>query len=205
MAGGRPAAAGIAAVGWVGLSIQLYASTAQVGSVAAAIWTMLRYFTVIANLLAAVVLTGIAIGAGWAHRPIVLGGVTLAMLLVGIVYAALLSGLLSLSGGAALADVLLHRATPVLVPLYWLGWRRRGVRVRDPLIWALLPVGYFAYALARASFDGVCPYPFMNVARIGWGGVLAYAAAMAAGFLIVGYAMRWLDAQGSVAIRNLPR
>ena len=76
---------------------------------------MLRYFTVITNLLIAIVFTAIALGRTIA--PPWLAGITMAILLVGIVLHLLLSGMVELSGGAKLADLINHSVTPVLVVL----------------------------------------------------------------------------------------
>jgi hypothetical protein len=190
----RFAAALIALAAWAGLGVQWQASTALTGAAGAALWAMLRFFTILANLLVAIHFTAIALGSRRAARPFLLGGTTLAILLVGIVYFLLLRGLLELSAGAKLADILLHMVTPALVPFWWLAFAPKGgLRARDPLRWALLPLLYFAYALARAGADGRYPYPFMNVARLGWGVVLLYAAAIAAGFLLAGFLMLRLD------------
>lgn len=191
---GRLAAGLIALVGWVGMAVQLDASIGLTGSAPAAIWTMLLFFTIIANLLAAIILSGIALGRQGFAAPVLIGGVVIAMLLVGVVYALLLRGLLELSGGAALADLLLHSVTPVLVPLYWLLFAPKGgMTRRDPFVWAGLPVLYFVYALVRGAIEGRYPYPFMNVAQIGWGATLTNALAMAAGFLVVGFVLVWID------------
>jgi hypothetical protein len=191
---GRLATALVALTAWVGLAVQLDASAGLTGSVPAALWAMLRFFTVIANLLVALSFTGLALGLRRAGALFLLGGVTLAILLVGIVYGLLLNGLLDLSGGARLADTLLHKVTPILVPFWWLVFAPKGgLRPRDPLLWALLPLAYFAYALARAAADGLYPYPFMNVARLGWGQTLLNALLMAAGFLAAGALLLWLD------------
>jgi hypothetical protein len=190
----RLAAAAIALIAWAGLGVQLQASTELMGSIGAALWAMLRFFTVLANLLVALIFTGIAIGRPQATAPFLLGGVTLAILLVGIVYGLLLNGLLELSGGARLADTLLHKVIPVLVPFWWLAFApKRGLRGRDPLLWALLPLFYFGYALARGAADGRYPYPFMNVAQLGWGQTLLNALLMAAGFLLAGFLLLLLD------------
>ena len=123
-----------------------------------------------------------------------IGGVTLAILLVGIVYATLLNGLVELSGGALLADFILHRFTPVLVPLWWLAFATKGgLRARDPLLFALYPLAYFGYALARGAADGRYPYPFMDVARLGWDETGLNALIMAAGFLVAGFGLYRLD------------
>ena len=189
----RLAAAIVAIVCWVGLAVQLQASTALMGSLGGAIVAMLRYFTVIGNLFAACVYSAAALGSRRAATPFVIGGVTLTMLLIGIVYALLLNGLLELSGGAALADLLLHKVTPALAALYWLViGPKAGLKWRDPLLWALLPLVYFVYALARAGVEGIYAYPFLNVATLGWGQVLLTALAMAIGFLVVGVLLVWI-------------
>jgi hypothetical protein len=56
-----------------------------------------------------------------------------------------------------------------------------------------LPLAYFPYALARGALDGRYPYPFIDVGTLGWARVLGNAAAIAAAFLIAGYALVWLD------------
>ena len=109
----------------------------------------------------------------------------LAIMLVGVVYVTLLRGLLDLSGGAKLADTLMHYATPVLVPLWWLLFAPKGkLEWRDPAIWSLFPLAYFPYALARGAYEGIYAYPFINVAKIGWTQVGINAVMIAGGFLV---------------------
>ncbi|MDQ3080188.1 MAG: Pr6Pr family membrane protein [Pseudomonadota bacterium] len=184
----RFAALAVAVAAWSGLVVQFIASTGLTGSIGQAIWSMVRYFTVITNLLVAGLFTAIALGHD--ARPKLIGMVSLAILLVGIVYATMLRGLIELSGGAALADFLLHSVTPVMVPLWWLAFAPRGgLGWRDPWQWALLPLAYFAYALARGGIEGRYAYPFMDVASLGWPAVLSTAGLMAAGFVVGGYAL----------------
>jgi hypothetical protein len=191
---GRLAAGVVAICGLAGLVIQFSASLDLVGSPQAALWAMLRYFTVIGNLLAVLVLAAIALGVRAGSRPHIIGGVTLLMLLIGVVYATLLRGLLELSGGARLADTLLHYVMPALVTLYWLFFMQKGgLQSHDVLKWAIIPLAYFAYALVRASFDGRYPYPFMNVAVLGWPRTLLNAGGMAFGFLLAGAVLFWID------------
>lgn len=186
-AAARLAAAIVALAGWIGLGAQLQASIGLAGSAGAAIVAMLRYFTVIGNLLSALLFTGVALGSRRAASPFPLGGTTLAMLLIGIVYALLLTGLVELSGGAALADFLLHKAAPMLATLWWLTFApKAGLRWRDPALWALLPLAYFAYALIRGAIEGHYAYPFLDVGRLGWPQVLLTALVMALGFVAGG-------------------
>ena len=188
----RIAAAIVALVAWTGLGVQFAATYAGSGSVAETLWIVLRYFTVITNLAVALLLTAVAIGLR--VGPHLLTGVTLAILLVGVVYGLLLRGLVELSGGALLADALLHKVVPVLTPLFWLVFAPKGhVRSRDPLLWALYPLGYFGYALVRGQVEGRYAYPFIDVAALGRPATLLNALLIALGFLAAGYAILWLD------------
>jgi hypothetical protein len=191
----RLAALGVAAIAWAGLGIQYVATARGVhGDVGATLWILLRFFTIWANIVVAVTFTGFALGQAWARRPGLLAGTTLAILLVGIVYGLLLNGLLSLSGGALLADRLLHKVTPLLVPLWWLAFAPKGrLDWRAPWIWVLFPAVYLPYALLRGMAEGSYAYPFLNISRIGWSGVALYAAVMAFGFLLAGFGLVWLD------------
>lgn len=188
----RVAAAIVAAVALTGLVIQLDASIALTGHLDAAIWGMLRYFTVLTNILVATVFTLTA--AGRRVGPFVLGGTVLAIMLFGVIYMTLLVGLLELSGGALLADFLLHKATPVLALLWWLGFAEKGqLRWRDPLGWAIYPLAYLPYALLRGRLEGLYAYPFINVAKLGGNTVLFNAIAIAVGFLLAGWALVAID------------
>lgn len=188
----RIAAAIVALVALAGLAVQFGATLDQTGSVAATLWVLLRFFTVLANLL--VVLTFGWVALGGRPHPRRLAGVVLAILLVGIVYGLLLRGLLELSGGALLADMLLHKVTPVLAPLWWIGFARRGeLHWRDPWGWGLFPALYLPYALLRGMVDGRYAYPFIDVAKLGIGAVLVNAVLIAIGFVAAGHALVWID------------
>ncbi len=196
----RIAAGAVALTAWTALAVQFGASEAATGAVLATAWVMLRYFTVIATLLVALVFTAVASDRRGRVPPAWLGGVTATILLVGVVFAVLLAGVFPVAGAAAVADVLLHRVVPVLVPLYWLVFARKGgLRRGDPWRWALIPALYFGYALARGAAEGRYAYPFMDVALLGWRQVAATAIAMALGFLATGYGLlgldRWLAAR----------
>jgi hypothetical protein len=190
----RIMAAAIALVALIGFAVQFHASLVRLGSATETTWVVLRYFTIIANLLVAAVFTGIAAGRASFAAPSLLGGVTLAILLVGVVYGLLLDGLLELSAGDNFADLLLHKVTPVLVPLWWVTFAPKGLlNGHDPWRWTILPVIYLAYALARGALEGVYAYPFMDVPKIGWLRTEANALLLGVGFLAAAYAFVWLD------------
>lgn len=189
----RICAGAVALTALAGLVVQFHATLGNSGSVIGALWILVRFFTVLANLAILVVFAVVATNRGLV-TPHVMGGATLSILLVGVVYGLLLRGILSLSGGALLADALLHKATPLLVPLWWIAFARKGALAwRDPWIWALFPLAYLFYALARGMAEGIYAYPFINLAKIGWNGVALNSVAIAAGFLVAGHALVWLD------------
>lgn len=189
----RSTAGVIALIAWVGLVVQFIAVAEQGGSAAEALWIILRYFTVVTNLLVAVVLTGVALGRPGCRSQSLLGLVTLSILFVGAVYVVLLRGLVELSGGALIADIITHYVVPSLTPLFWLLFAPKGrLRWHDPLLWAIYPLVYFAYALMRGASDGKYPYPFMDIPKVGWPAALTTVAIILVIYLVVGLVFVWL-------------
>ena len=192
--GGRVFAAIVALVAFAGVAIQFRSTLANVGSLGGAAWVLLRYFTIIANLVVAVVFAGRALTDRPSRRPWVLGGAVISIALVGVIYMLLLRGLLELSGGQALADFLLHYVSPALAPLWWLAFAPKGgLRYRDTLVWCALPLGYAIYAIARGAIDGVYAYPFLNIAERGVATVATTLGVIGVGYLVSACAFVALD------------
>ena len=190
----RTAAGFISLIAWTGLVIQLRATFGQTGSVFQSLWTILLYFTVLTNFLVAIVMAGIAFGIRAFRSATLLSGSTLAIILVGVTYSLLLHGLLHLSGGAKLANIIMHYVVPVFVPLYWLVFSPKGeLKRRDPLLWSIFPLAYLPYALVRGAIEKKYPYPFIDLAKLGWPDTLLNATAIAIGFLVAAFAMLALD------------
>jgi hypothetical protein len=190
----RTFAGGIAAAAIAGLVLQYLVSLHSNGSPAATLWAMFRFFTIVTNTLVAVVFGGVAVVRRPPHFHRLVAGTVLSIVLVGIVYALLLRGTVMLNGSAWTANFLMHIVTPMTAPLYWLLFAPKGwLRSTAPWRWALLPAGYLAYALARGALDGHYPYPFLNVARIGWAQTGINCLLIAIAFIAAGFAFVWLD------------
>jgi len=188
----RLAAALVAIICWAGLAVQFAATYTHQHDLFATVWVLARFFTILTNLLLALIMTWVATGGRVSASA--LGGMTLAILLVGVIYATLLKGLFHLSGSALLADNLLHKASPVAMGLWWLLFAPKArLRWKAPLLWTAYPLVYFAYVIARGHFDGRFPYPFIDVARIGWSQTALNAGGIAFGFILAGLAMVWID------------
>ncbi|MEO7277794.1 MAG: Pr6Pr family membrane protein [Sphingomicrobium sp.] len=188
----RIGAAIIAIICWTGLAIQFHSSWSKNGDVLASLWILLRFFTILTNLLLALVMTRRALGG--ALSPFFFGGVTLAILLVGVVYVTLLEGTQQLSGSAHVADTLVHKVSPTVAVLYWLFCVSHGrLAWRAPFLWVLYPLAYFGYALARAAIDGHYPYPFIDVSQLGYPRVILNAAMITLAFVVTGLGTVALD------------
>lgn len=199
----RWGAALVALTATAGLAVQWHATFAQTGSAIDTLWIILHFFTIWANIAVAFTFAAIALGRNVAPRWI--GGVMLSIMLVGIVYGLLLRGLLSLSGGALLADTLLHKVTPIMAPLWWIAFAPKGMlQRRDPWLWAIFPAAYLPYALLRGMAGGKYAYPFINIDTLGIGPVLLNALLIATGFVLAGYMLLWVDRRFSALPSPLP-
>jgi len=191
---GRVFAALIAAVAWTALIVQFALSYSANDSVLLTLWTLFAYFTIITNLLVAVVFTCIAIDRGVLRSDWVVAGTMLSIVLVGVVYALLLSGTVELSGASALTDTLLHIVIPVLVPLFWIFFAQKGsLTWRHPLLWAIFPLAYLAYEMTRGTITGQYAYPFLNALQLGWQRTALNAFLIAIAFMVSGYAIVAID------------
>jgi hypothetical protein len=188
----RIAAVFIAAIAMAGLIVQFAVSYRLHSSALLTLWTLLEYFTITTNLLVAVVFIGIAL---YGSRPASLvAGTMLSILLVGVIYTFLLHGQVELSGGSQIANVLLHFATPILVPLFWVIFTPKGaLKWSQPFLCAIYPLLYLLYALIRGGITGKYAYPFLNVLQFGWGQILLNSLIIGVAFLLSGLAVVWLD------------
>ncbi|MGN6058881.1 MAG: Pr6Pr family membrane protein [Sphingomicrobium sp.] len=185
-------AALVAIVCWAGLAVQFAATFGHQHHLIPTIWILLRFFTIVTNLLLAIMMTWVAVGRN--ASAFLLGGATLAILLVGVIYVLMLEGLVHLSGAALIADVLLHKISPIMMAVWWLFFAPRAkLRWNAPIWWAAYPVAYLIYVLARGHMDGRYPYPFLDVGRLGWLQTALNVGGIALGFILAGFALVWID------------
>ena len=144
------------------------------------------FFTIESNLLAMVVLLVGGLldprSERWAWFR---GLVTLAMVITGMVYAALLSDV-DLQLAAPWTNAVLHRVLPVLLLVDWLffpPWPKLSARAA--LGWLAFPLAYFAYSLLRGSVADWYAYPFLDPRPHGYDRVALNAVALAAGMAVL--------------------
>lgn len=193
----RIAARSLAALAWTALLLQLFLSLrlslANGDGIVHGLWNYLAYFTVLTNLLVAVVATrGLQSTDGGLDAPW-RGGAVTAIVLVGLGYHLLLRNVWSPQGAQWLADVLLHYAVPLASLAWWLVLPPRGrIDAAAPLRWLAWPVAYAAYALARGTITGFYPYPFIDVTALGLPRVLLNTAGLMLAFVFAAHLLRAL-------------
>lgn len=185
------------------LSLQFYLTAnlvvAQGGHLVAAVLVFLDFFTILTNILVLAALAAPWIApesrlAVFFRRPVVLGAIASYIAIVGIVYTLLLLDFRASEGPRLWADVILHDISPVLFVIYWLlavpkGW----LHWRHAVLWLGYPLSYVVYALLRATATNRYPYPFIEVAALGYARVLCNVVMLASGFLIVGLVFVAID------------
>jgi hypothetical protein len=165
-------------------------------------WRTLDYFsffTVEANILvmvvaSAAVLAGDSRTAARLVRPAVAGAACLYAIVAGATYFFLLRFTHHPVGLALVSDNLLHYIVPPAFLALWLGGLPKGgLGVRTVGRWMIFPAIYIAYALFRGPRTGFSPYPFIDLDKLGYGGVAINVAALVAAFVGVGAALTVLD------------
>lgn len=192
----RFSAALLSVLAWIAVSLQLGLSLqlvrTQGGGIAEALVIVLGYFTILSNLFVALSAGAVALAPGSQLASSMLRGcATTAIVVVGLGYHLLLREIWDPQGWQWVADNLLHYAVPVAALAHWL-WFQPGTRLpkRAPLLWALYPLAYLAYALVRGEWIGAYPYPFIDVPALGYARVFANAAGLLLVFVAVGALLR---------------
>ncbi len=149
------------------------------------------FFTVLTNLLAALVLTGYAAGPGFvgyrrATSPLVMTTAAAAITIVGSVYFLILRHLWKPEGVQFWADVALHYIVPALTVVFW-AWvaPARALGWKDTPWLFVYPVMYLVYVFVRGEIVQLYPYPFINVLAIGYPSALLNAAGMMLAYALV--------------------
>ncbi|KQY84571.1 Pr6Pr family membrane protein [Brevundimonas sp. Root1423] len=194
--------AAFASTGWFGLALQYWLLTATGHSLAdipARTLNYFSYFTILTNLLVALILTlpvvAPASRAGrWALQPSVRARATMYLVVVGLGYHLLLSASSTLQGLAAFGNIIVHYVMPVAILLDWLLFTPRGgLRWTDPFRWLRYPLIYFAWTVIHGYAAGWWPYWFLNLPQLGPVRSALAVAALLIALLIAGFAFVAID------------
>jgi hypothetical protein len=197
-----------ALLGWVGLSIQLYlillGRWELDASLLGGLVSFFSFFTVLTNTLVAVVLTWEltpreSAARRWFLLPSVCSGIAVSIALVGLAYNLLLRHLWQPEGWQFVADELLHDVVPLLYVAYWWLWVPKGtLRLGHVGLWVIYPLVYFAYVLLRGDLLAAYPYPFIDVANLGYPQVFINAGGILLGFIAIALGVVGVDRWASL-------
>jgi len=153
------------------------------------------YFTVLSNMLAAIIFTMLAINpkrTSSLFRVLRLDAVIM-MIVTGIIYNVLLN-----TGGHEGWDFwsngIQHIWGPLLVFIVFVICGPRGwISSRTIFASLILPILWLVYALVRGSVTGAYPYDFLDVNANGMASVLAFVAQIVVFAIILGYLLLLID------------
>lgn len=155
------------------------------------------FFTIQSNILAVATLCLLVIVRRAERTPLfdgVRSGVVLYMAITGVVFAVLLAGLQEeLQTTIPWVDFVVHKLMPVVLVVDWL---LDPPRHRLPrwiaAAWLCYPAVWLMYTLVRGEIVDWYPYPFVDVSRLGYAGVLGRSVFLLAGFTLASAAMLWV-------------
>ena len=194
----RRFALALAVLGWTALVMQGWISITRhiaLGNGAAyGVMMYTGYFTILTNAFCATVATALALGPQatanwrWWRQPEKVTAAAVSILLVGVVYHLLLRDIHHPVGLEYACNLALHYLVPPLfVLLWWLVVPRGALVWRDAAVAFAFPAAYAVYVFARGEMAGVYPYPFFDVAEIGYSAALRNAAGLSVAFIVVGF------------------
>lgn len=157
------------------------------------------YFTLLTNILcAAILLAHLLNGDGglqrFLRRPGVITTAATSIIVVGVVYHLLLASTWNPQGIDLIVDTMLHTVLPIGFVLAWTRLVPRGaVTLKDTPMWSAYIVGYACYIILRGELINEYPYPFIDVATLGYGVALRNAALLGVAFVALSAAMVGLN------------
>jgi hypothetical protein len=155
---------------------------------------MFSSFTVQSNVLVAVAAFGLALAPARDSRAwrVLRLDALVGISVTGVVYTTVLQTQQRLHGWAVVTDAVFHYVVPLAAVAGWLAFGPRPRFDARTVGWSLAwPVAWLGYTLLHGYVTGWYPYPFIDVARHGYGIVALNALAVTA-VLAVMAAVFWL-------------
>jgi hypothetical protein len=192
--------AATAAVVLAGLVLQIVVTAGVTGgrfdSAGARVLNLLCYFTIQSNLLVGATSLLLALRpdrGSTVFRTLRLDGVV-AITVTGVVFQVAIAPHQHLTGAAAVADFLLHTASPVLCVLGWLLFGPRVPIIRRIVGLAVIfPLCWLAFTLVRGALVDFYPYTFLDVTALGYAPVVRACVLVAVLFLALSGGAAALD------------
>ena len=155
------------------------------------------FFTIQSNVLGVAALSALVLVPRARRSSLFEGARTAAVLymaITGVVFALLLSGLQEeLQTTIPWVDFVVHKLMPIVLVADWLLDPPRHRLPRwTVLAWLSYPLAWLGYTLVRGEAVSWYPYPFVDVTKLGYDGVLSRSVVLAVGLALAGAALLWL-------------
>jgi hypothetical protein len=188
----------LALIAWLGLIVQFVVICGNLKpdeNILSAIGTFLSYFTVLSNLIAAIVLTICAVRSPTSILAASISAATVVyIIVVGAVYFFTLRNLWDPSGLQWLANAITHYVIPIGYPITWvIAFPKRRLLWRHLWFWMIYPFTFAVISTVRGHVTGWYPYPFLDADVLGDPRVLLNILVLTAGFAALGAVILWLN------------
>lgn len=129
--------------------------------------------------------------------PLLKGAVTMCVIVTLLIFHFLLSRSSIYIPGTTSIDwrnLIIHYITPILAIFHWVLFDKKGAcKLKDPLLWITIPIGYLIFSLICANDALRYPYYFINPGVVGWDGVFAFVIVLTGFFVTLGYCVYGID------------
>lgn len=180
----KATAAGIAAVTLLGLVIRLVLAAQLHNGFLNGASHLYQFFTIVTNTLVLVVFSCVFFGRSLSPKWILTSVVSIVG--VGLIFHLMLDAPPNTEFFDWLANIITHSVVPLACFIWWLAYGSAyNLHISDTL-WALVwPLAYCAYALVRAEFSGFYPYPFIDLEKLGFAGLIKSVGFISCIFLAI--------------------
>ncbi|SOH94054.1 hypothetical protein SAMN06273572_10381 [Monaibacterium marinum] len=152
----------IATIAFTALMLQTYLNLAAVPDLIECVWRMLTFFSILANLGIALVMSR-AVSQNELPSPRTSGAITVWAIVVGTFGHSFMHEVMPSTTLEITVDHTLHTIVPVSTILWWvLRAPKDGLTLFHVALWAVYPGAYLIYAMTRGAAEGFYPYPFID-------------------------------------------
>lgn len=187
-----------ALIAWAAILIQYIVMIQnRTDSIAATTIHFLGYFTILSNILVAVVFSIIYFNGGLSGTKNIstslLTATCLYIVVVAIIYNLVFRKLSEPTGWNRIANELLHVLVPLIFAIFWVVFVPKvRLGLKDSFLWLIFPFAYLLYTLIAGYFMNRYPYPFVNVTELGITRTLFNCMGVALVFWVLGCLLIWL-------------
>jgi len=150
---------------------------ARMTSVVEAIFRFFTFFTILTNILVAIVFTALWLQPknrfSFFTRFNTISATAVYIFVVGFVYNTVLRFIWEPQGLQRIVDEMLHLIIPIVFIIYWMyNIKSNSIQWKSIFNWLMYPMLYLVVILIRGHFADYYPYPFVNVLELGYSKVI---------------------------------